>query len=66
MGLDPNAFANMHIALELKQEMFRMTKKLDEVVHVAGRRRLRPGIDSPSPNMYERKSRVAVLQALVP
>jgi hypothetical protein len=59
-----NTFAN--ISPEQKQEMFRMTKKLDRGVDVfGGRRRLRMGIDNPS-SLYEEKSRMTILEALVP
>ncbi len=60
MGLDPNTFAN--ITPEQKQNMYRMIQKMERAVDVAGRRRLRLGIDSPSPDVYE----VDVLEALVP
>jgi hypothetical protein len=64
MDLDPNTFANL--TPKQKQKIFRMTNKLDKYVDVAGHRRLRLGIDCPSPDIYEEQSRVIVLEALVP
>ncbi len=62
MGLDPDTFANTTTPKQ-KQKMFRMTKKLDRYVHVAGHRKLRFGVDCPSPDIEDS---VAVLEALVP
>jgi hypothetical protein len=65
MGLDPDTFAD--VTPEQKQKMFRMTKKLDRGVDVFGHlRRLRMGIDNPSLSLYEEKSRMTILKALVP
>jgi hypothetical protein len=61
MGLDPDTFANT--TPKQKQKMFKMTKKLDRYVHVAGHWKLRFGVDCPSPDIEDS---VAVLEALVP